>query len=109
MSEKKWTSGPWVVEECGGAEHDKSRFENGAYQVFSNDCNYHAVADCSCNHTCRDEGECMANANLIAAAPELYEALEDLFKEITADEYKSSLRPELAQAARALSKARGEA
>lgn len=54
---------------------ERSRYENGAFQVFSDDCEHHAIADCSCNHTCRMDDECEANAHLIAAAPELYEAL----------------------------------
>lgn len=76
MTERKWTPGPWVVVDASDFELDKSRFKNGAFQVMSNDCDNHAVADCSCNHTCRMDWECKANAHLIAAAPELYEALE---------------------------------
>lgn len=70
----KYTPGPWSVYDCHGDKLDACRFENGAFQVMSVDCDHHAVADCSCNHSCRMEDECEANARLIAAAPDLLEA-----------------------------------
>lgn len=100
MTERKWTKGPWVVDTPIGedlpwvnAECNHTLDENGVEQYMS------------------VSGSCgMANARLIAAAPELYEALEDLFKELTLGDFElpSSLKPEIAQAAKALAKARGE-
>jgi hypothetical protein len=40
------------------------------------DCDTHPVADCSCNHTCRNEEEQVANAQLISAAPDMLVALK---------------------------------
>jgi tetratricopeptide (TPR) repeat protein len=61
------TPGPWESEDCRAATREKSRYQNGAFQVFSKDCEYHAIADCSCNHTCRDDEQCEDNAAFIAA------------------------------------------
>lgn len=59
-----FTPGPWGVD--------------GTFVDAKDDCEIHPVADCSCNHTCRSEEEQRANARLIAAAPDLYEALSHL-------------------------------
>lgn len=57
------TPGPWVAE--------------GTEVYAGADCEFHAVADCSCNHTCRHADETRANARLIAAAPDLYAAIKN--------------------------------
>lgn len=109
MTDKKWTPGPWEVYDCSGTQMEKSRYENGAFQVFSDDCDHHAVADCSCNHTCRMEDEIEANAHLIAAAPELYDALEVALVVLENMEAYGVGRLHAADQARAaLAKARGE-
>jgi len=75
MDGDEFTPGPYYVEDLHGAEMDKCRFENGAVGVFSEDCEYHMVADCSCNGSCRPESECLANAHLFAASLEMLRAL----------------------------------
>lgn len=74
------TPGPWYVEDMRDFKRENPQwgqpaYEHGGYMVFSPDCDSHPVADCSGNHTCRDEEECEANARLIAAAPDLLAAL----------------------------------
>lgn len=93
MIEKKWTPGPWVVNTPIGEDHP--------------------WIDAECNHTLNDNGVeqymsvsglCgMDNAHLIAAAPEMYEALdmcERLAGDLNIEEWK--------QVMDALAKARGD-
>jgi hypothetical protein len=71
VSEDKFTPGPWEADEL---------------DVFApSDCPYHPVADCTSNSSCRDYDTDEANARLIAAAPELLEALRDLMDIETCD------------------------
>ena len=56
MTERKWTPGPWEI-------GNDNRIEDGGYGVAV------IVDDCP-NH------EASANAHLIAAAPDMYEALK---------------------------------
>lgn len=65
------TPGDWSVEDCHGDTMDACKWENGAFQVLSDVCQYHAVADVSCNSSCRLEDECEANARRIARLPDL--------------------------------------
>ncbi len=76
MSETKWTPGPWTVHDCNvdNLAH-LVRFDGPAVIYADDDCDVHPIADCSCNLSCRLGDEQFANARLIAAAPELYEAL----------------------------------
>lgn len=67
LSEKA-TAGVWTVHDMHGTEIEPSRFQNGAFQVYANsDCEYHAVADFSANHTCKDDTDCRANADFVVA------------------------------------------
>lgn len=98
MSETKWTPGPWTLlpEECG---KDYIRIRGtvwgGRYKI-SNVITptYDGVPD-------RELTETRANAHLIAAAPELYEALEYVIKQIP----EFGTVPGIAEA---MAKARGE-
>lgn len=74
-----YTPGPWEVEDNHGAQIERSRYENGAFVVYAPDeCEHHPIADLSCNHTCRDEDECRANANLVALAPQMADEIARL-------------------------------
>lgn len=65
MTERKHTPLPWTAEET---------------EIYSIDCNYHAVTDCSCNHTCRTEDECKENAAFITKACNAHYDLVDALK-----------------------------
>lgn len=103
MTERKWTPGPWEV----------------ATEVFkteqSNLVNWHWVGPAYSWETriCRvveysnEEEMQKANAHLIAAAPDLYEALESM---TVAYEFEYGTDcPQARKARAALAKARGEA
>jgi hypothetical protein len=102
-NETKWTKGPWSV----GA-----RFIEGENEVL--DAEGFSVADPSIFASrkarngrivkrVRPVEEQVANANLIAAAPELYEALDAFMRLGTMDDQSA-----IDAARAALSKARGE-
>jgi hypothetical protein len=107
------TPGPWEVEttETGSQYIDaKGKYDYGNQAVLviaPNDCAAHPVADASANWTCRDGAECEANARLIAAAPDLLAALEEILSRYDDDNLK--LTVDAIQASRAsVKKARGE-
>ena len=94
MGMSKFTPGPWSV----GVAND----------TFESDVGIHAddwiIAD-MCNDIREEYGiDQEANANLIAAAPELYEALENAL-EVMEDGHQSNAK---VMAREALAKARGE-
>jgi len=64
MSEEKWTQGPWRAKREGQSIFIDASIGNGTAQE---------VAVCQPTHNWEHQGY---NAHLIAAAPELYEALE---------------------------------
>lgn len=105
MTEAKFTKGPWVsygsgvATEAYGLKPDRT-YGHGCGATFVcclNDGEYHEYKD-------REEQE--ANAHLISAAPDMYEALEDAAMEIrhlargTTDSYDAIMA--------LLAKARGE-
>ena len=92
MRVKNWTKGEWVAE---------------GLEVYSDDCDAHAVAEIPVNHSCRDSVEEQANAQLISAAPEMVEALEDCLRGLL-DENPLAYPTEIDAAKRALVKAYGE-
>lgn len=70
---------PWTYDE---ENHDdvQQPYRYGPQVVYSlGDCDIHPVADCSCNHTCRDEAQAAANGKLIAAAVNALDPLLDAF------------------------------
>ena len=87
-----------------------SEFTPGPWEVFNEGLGSYKVSKCDAwlgSSTLRTNEENIANANLIAAAPELYAALERVLNQswdgpIDAEHYARK------QAAAALAKARGE-
>ena len=67
------TIGPWEVADNHGAKFNASRFESGAFTIEApEDCGDHSVADFSCNHTCRFDADCKANADFVVALVNAY-------------------------------------
>jgi protein required for attachment to host cells len=76
---KTHTPGPWHEE---------------ALEIFADeDCNLHPIANCFGNHTCRSVEEQRANALLIAAAPEMFEALRQVMHIDQMDLYSEGALP----------------
>ena len=91
MSEPKFTKGPWYV------------YNNGFYLEITNECGQEApIISISDIH---DKN--IANANLIAAAPDMYEALLDCCGECV-DTFESDSACRVCSVGHALRKARGE-
>lgn len=93
MSDTKWTPGPWVVVDGS---------LTGNISVNSVDGDYYVATTHGWAGIDSDDDTCAANSHLIAAAPELYEALHNAV---------ASGLPEVVrqEAVAALRKARGEA
>lgn len=99
MSDTKWTPGPWEVRR-------KERFNDHVYHVFGDGMHVNAcIANTAYWLDSDSFSESRANAHLIAAAPELYEALDDCVKQLRGIASPMDV-PESATAA--LKKARGE-
>ena len=92
MSETKWTQGPWVVDERGTA-HQPSVMAKLS----------HVASVGNAQPWCEAKPQWLANAQLIAAAPDLYAALEPYVNNCDNDECEYCIR-----ARAALAKARGE-
>ena len=90
MREKKFTPGPWNVEKenihIGSIATCHGDKEDGYYEVWTSNW--------------MDSGiDQKANANLIAAAPELLEALEDLVEQICSVDGCAQLSIDMAELA----------
>ena len=93
MSETKWTQGPWVVDERGTA-HQPSVMAKLS----------HVASVGNAQPWCEAKPQWLANAQLIAAAPDLYEALIAIMD----DPRGKGIDPEHRRMARAaLAKAKG--
>jgi len=90
MSETKFTPGPWVISNSGSA------YMEGTIILTSD--GYREIAG-----VWQDE-----DAHLIAAAPELYEALNDLLNDCINFDGGKLTDIFMVKASRALAKARGE-
>jgi hypothetical protein len=90
------TPGPWTV---------------GDTAIWAlDDCEFHAIADCPVNHTCRDAETMLANARLIAAAPGVLEAAKWVLALIDGREQMPAPDDEVAAELRAaIARATGEA
>jgi hypothetical protein len=95
--ETKWTKGPWVATPRG----TYNDFDGDSSLILGDDCTQR-IAIIQNDGTDEDE----ANAHLIAAAPELYEALYEIIKSGEIPYCQTS--PLVIKANAALKKARGE-
>lgn len=109
MGECKWTPGPWVVD-FGSVISQAQSLHKGRTHGYG--CGNDFVADLNDGeyHEYTDRDEQDANANLIAAAPDLYKALEGMVREAELDRLGmwvgwGSL---ISKSSAALAKARGE-
>jgi hypothetical protein len=109
------TPGPWTVQDCNVDDLQRPNRLMGPVVVYADDdCELHPIADCSCNHTCREIDEAEANARLIAAAPELLEAARQCLKAMEVVErdygwpYNAPLLSAMQGAEAAIAKAEGK-
>ena len=116
MSDTKFTPGPWVVDFGGTTGHIKSVAKNKS-------SNTPTVARYDIGIPGVSEAEQYANARLIAAAPELYGALDEAVKDLVAYQVNARMaskddsrwegvselvQPAIDSCRSALAKARGE-
>lgn len=102
---KQWTEGPWHTKLCE-VQFRRPRL-NDDYQIITNDKIVPAIV-----WEFGDTGR--ANAQLVAAAPELYDNLEQLVKQCSMasgalpEETRQKVLETIDQAKQTLAKARGE-
>lgn len=94
-----FTAGPWKSLVMPPSNLDKS----GTTMVSTT---YFAGMAIDCMDSASTFDECAANARLIAAAPDLYEALEDLFNRCIVELADAEDLEEIGRARAALAKAR---
>lgn len=92
--ECKWTTGPWEVEQDD--EGSWAVLKSGSFVTFA------FPTECGAG------GSAKYNAHLIAAAPDLYEALEKVILVYHDDDLGDDLFEAIKEAMPALAKARGE-
>ena len=86
-SQPGFITGRWTVRDYNADDVQRpNRFAGPVVVYADHDCDIHPIADCSCNHTCRDVDLAQRNARLIAAAPELYETLAEVERFFSKDE-----------------------
>lgn len=67
------SQGRWTVEDVNVDDVQRPTRFAGPCVVYSDeDCETHPVADCSCNHTCRDDAQVRANAEFIVELVNAY-------------------------------------
>lgn len=96
MTKLKATPGPWHI--------------GGAHGVIVYAGDGYAVASCATYHGRFTNEEAERNSNLIAAAPDLYEALNEIVKSLSDQDDEGMIEhaQQMIDARLALSKARGE-
>ena len=101
-----FTRGPWVAETR--IVHPDM---GGRHQTYSVVHTPHRRSDIRLGDDRGDEHNCKANAYLIAAAPDLYEALErmTMLADCGLDSKTEEVRADIRDARAALAKARGDA
>ena len=88
---------------------DKTKFTKGEWVVDKDDSFWHVTCGDWCVVTSFDQGQDIANAHLIAVAPEMYEMLNVIMEDICADRMADISRCMQAGDIRGLlRKARGE-
>lgn len=115
MSDVKWTKGPWIVGK--GAGYFLKRPDAEARRESALAVGMSPAVTLVCEPGWFDDGEAKANAHLIAAAPDLYAALEldrALFNDFLMAKFSNDglprlIRERIAVIDAALAKARGEA
>ncbi|MDF9909578.1 UNVERIFIED_ORG: hypothetical protein OKW14_001504 [Pantoea brenneri] len=105
MSEFKGTPGPW---ERGGGESGGSEL-----LVYCNNSLGSAICDATSHYSVFDKATRIANLDLIAAAPELLEALQNLKREVVLSDIdlayiESHFSPHIDRARAAIAKALGQ-
>lgn len=108
MSAPKWTPGPWRP---GRPDMLNERFERGFGKTIYTDDDRGGFHHATGTRLPLDVGEafapeadeCLANAHLIAAAPDLYEALQEMYEASA-----TGRAVPIGRALSALRKARGE-
>jgi hypothetical protein len=98
--ERKWTPGPWEVDDAGDV-HSKHLGYAYSFVAISTGEDYGGYYGDNADVDLQKK----ANAHLIAAAPDLYEALENLLND-PGDDYIKTRHWDAARAA--LAKARGD-
>lgn len=106
MSETKFTNGPWFISDELRTSINTAPTEDGSYKHIAmvNWCKYREYSIEGEEHD--------ANAHLIAAAPEMYEALERIYGRLLMSERDGDAHiteEDGAMVEAALRKARGEA
>tara|TARA_R100000306_G_scaffold26658_1_gene30401 strand:+ start:24 stop:338 length:315 start_codon:yes stop_codon:yes gene_type:complete len=86
MSDIKFTPGPWSVHNTGDIFTDLGARNAEGIDAPSND-GWH-IADCDMGGLCLEEVR--ANAHLIAAAPDMYEALQQAITSMQDSGYQNS-------------------
>src|SRR5690554_3803697 len=84
MTERKWTPGPWVVCEYCEASDEVVVVANGAEYITSIDVDGQSNSDTGVMD------QIYANAHLIAAAPDLYEACEEFVRKCDIGQARST-------------------
>ncbi len=74
------TPRPWILADEN--RDDLKRYARFAPVVIyaEHDCDIHPIADCSCNHTCRDDDQQRDNASLIVTAVNCHDELLSILR-----------------------------
>ena len=95
MTDKKWTPGPWVTEILTGCDPNGDEWETDI--EVSSTCGKHIHGyDLGYNEDV--DLEIKANAHLIAAAPDLYDALESVYENGDGEHSRAMMKYVLAKA-----------
>lgn len=110
-NETKWTPGPWFLSKKGNISNmvvaTTGKWEFGDYSECI--CLFQSALGPGLHKLKEEEENAKANAHLIAAAPELHEALEDILKLHYCDVFTAGTWESAMEKSRAvLAKARGE-